>query len=162
METDTNIFSTIAIGFTIFTLGQIFLKMVIEPVQNLKTTISEIAFTLANYYLIFHNVDVVDKEHADSAFDTTREFSYKLHAEVSLIPFYTYSRHIFRLPSKEKIEKASEELLYISNTIFSTDDLKCERIDKNSKNVFDFLNINISLNKMINREKLHEQSREQQ
>ena len=46
--------------------------MVIEPVQKLKATIAEIAFTLANHYLIFHNVDKMGKEgkvYADSAFD---------------------------------------------------------------------------------------------
>lgn len=43
-----NIFATIVAGITVFVLGQILLKLVIEPIQKLRETISEIAFHLAN------------------------------------------------------------------------------------------------------------------
>ena len=46
------VFLTIFSGVFVFVIGQIFLKLVIEPVQVLKTTISKVAYLLNRYYVI--------------------------------------------------------------------------------------------------------------
>lgn len=59
-----SIFATIVAGVTVFVLGQILLKLVIEPIQKLREAIAEVAFRLANDHAVIHNAETVAKKNA--------------------------------------------------------------------------------------------------
>ena len=68
-----NVFTTILAGVAVFVLGQILLKLVIEPVQKLREAIAEVAFYLANDHAVIHNAVTVEKELAQAAYSNLRQ-----------------------------------------------------------------------------------------
>ncbi|NMQ27996.1 hypothetical protein E4Q23_09640 [Candidatus Accumulibacter phosphatis] len=71
------IFSTIVAGVFVFVLGQIILKSVIEPIQQLREMISEVIFYLANDHSIIHGASVLEKEEVLSAGKKFKEIGCK-------------------------------------------------------------------------------------
>lgn len=112
------LFTTIFAGVSVFIGGQIFLKWMIEPVQELRKIIAEILFYLANDHSIIHNAHIIDKEEALSSCKNLRRLGASLLATQALIPFYATAFKIFRLPKRENIVLASKRLSLISNSIF--------------------------------------------
>ncbi|MCK5230500.1 MAG: hypothetical protein KAR13_09565 [Desulfobulbaceae bacterium] len=53
------LFTTILAGVSVFVLGQILLKWIIEPIQKLREVIAEVVFYLANDHSIIHNANVL-------------------------------------------------------------------------------------------------------
>jgi hypothetical protein len=113
------VFKAILAGVSVFVLGQIFLKWVIEPIQELRKVITEILFYLANDHSIIHNAHIVDREEALSTCKNLRRLGASLLSRQGLIPFYRILFKIFRLPKRENIILASRRLSLISNSIFS-------------------------------------------
>lgn len=113
------LFTTIFAGVSVFILGQIFLKWMIEPIQELRIVITEILFYLANDYSIIQNAHIVEKEEALSTCKNLRRLGASLLSKQELIPLYRISSKIFRLPNRENIILASRRLSLISNSIFS-------------------------------------------
>ncbi len=108
------IFATILTGVIVFVGGQTILKMVIEPIQRLRETISGVAFILTNNHVVYHNSEALDEERVKDAYYNVREMGGRLVANQSLIPFYEKIHKYFSLPSKEEIKTASEKLYGIS------------------------------------------------
>ncbi len=119
MSTGITIFTTIISGVTVFVLGQIFLKMVIEPIQNLKATISKVAHCLNNDYVVFMNADVISKKETQETYKKLRNLGAQLYADLHLVPLYRFFRYIFGLPSFNNLVEASDKLFGISNKMYS-------------------------------------------
>lgn len=123
------LFTTIFAGVSVFILGQIFLKWMIEPIQELRKVITEIIFYLAIDYSIIHNAHIVDKEEALSSRKNLKRLGASLLSRQELIPFYEISSKIFRLPKRKDIIFSSERLSQMSNSIFSKADDIYYRLD---------------------------------
>lgn len=112
------LFTTIFAGVSVFVVGQIFLKWMIEPIQELRKIIAEVLFYLANDHSIIHNAHIIDKEEALSSCKNLRRLGASLLSSQQLIPFYEKALKAFRLPKHEDIVLASKRLSLISNSIF--------------------------------------------
>ena len=123
------LFTTILAGVSVFVLGQILLKWIIEPIQKLREVIAEVVFYLANDHSIIHNANVVDKEEALSAGKNLKRLGAKLVSSQQLIPFYESVLRICRLPERDNIVSASNRLSLISNSMFGDEADKFYRLD---------------------------------
>ena len=124
-----DIFKTIVTGVAVFVLGQIFLKLVIEPIQKLRETIAEVAYYLANDHAVIHNADVVAKKIAQTASSNLKQLGARLVSGQQLIPFYSVFRTLLSLPKKANIKSASQKLFQIRNHMYGNDKDKYYLLD---------------------------------
>lgn len=134
------LFTTILAGVSVFVLGQVFLKWVIEPIQDLRKVIAEILFYLANDHSIIHNAEIVNKEEALSVGKNLERLGARLLANQNLIPFYDKTRKVFGLSKRESIAFASKRLSLISKSMFGKEDIHC-KLDLYRINVCESLGI---------------------
>ncbi|WP_305374530.1 hypothetical protein [Photobacterium leiognathi] len=109
------IFGTVLSGVLVFILGQIILKLVIEPIQDYKKQISKIGFDLIKLGNVFANPRGREDEEMLKACTQMREHSSSLYSYFYLVPFYKVTGFVFGLPSEEKVLKATQELIGLSN-----------------------------------------------
>lgn len=112
-------FTTILAGVSVFVLGQVVLKWIIEPIQELRKLKGEILFHLANDYATIQNAKVVEKDVAVEVGKVLERLGASLLANEHLIPMYSYIRCIFSLPDRKDIQFAAKRLRLISNSMFS-------------------------------------------
>ena len=112
------LFVTVISGVLIFVLGQLLLKLVIEPLQEFK---KEIALTLNS--LFFHkdkisnpNANLIKKDIWEVS-SILRKHSSNLEAKSSIIPLYDCWYKLRILPSKKNIKKATNKLIGLSNSL---------------------------------------------
>ncbi|MEQ9853499.1 MULTISPECIES: hypothetical protein [Pectobacterium] len=110
-----SVFLTVLSGVLVYVLGQLILKLLIDPVNELKKTISKINYDLVFYANVLVNPQEKGDEQMDKATKIMREHSSLLHANAYLIPCYEYTRLIFGLPAEEKIIAATGNLIFLSN-----------------------------------------------
>lgn len=114
--------ATVFGAVTVFVLGQLIGKFVIEPVHELKQLLGEI-----RYALVFHAQAILtpvgDQLGEDEAAKALRKLSCDLRAKVEAIPFYARWAAISRgfLPSKENALIASSQLMGLSNSVHVPD-----------------------------------------
>ena len=109
------IFLTILAGAGTFVLGQIIIKLIIEPVQVLKGTIAEVADKLIFFANIYGNPRSIHDEKQAAMSSEIRILTSKLQAGIYLIPAYNITARIFSLPKKDQVVEASEHLFSIHN-----------------------------------------------
>jgi hypothetical protein len=110
-----DIFLTIFAGVGTFVLGQIALKLLIDPVQSFKMTIAEVSNKLILYANIYANPRPPGDEKQKEMSEYMRNLSSKLESNMYLIPAYCITRKVFGLPSKEQVIIASKSLIAIHN-----------------------------------------------
>ena len=115
----STVFQTILAGVIVFVLGQIVLKLLIDPVQQFKRTLGEISHALVYHASSFSNPGVIKPEMADDAWQKLRHFSAQLHADLRVIPCYRFMRVVSFLPTLENVRKAQTGLIGLSNGIYS-------------------------------------------
>ncbi len=115
------VFTTISAGVLVFVVGQIFLKWMIEPIQELRKIKAEIHFYLYNDYSIIHNAHTLDKEEVLSSCKNLKRLGAKLLSSQQLIPRYKTTLKVFGLPKREDIILASKRLSLLSNSVFGTE-----------------------------------------
>ena len=104
---------TIISAVMIFVLGQISLKLIIEPIQELKKEISEILNAMVFYADRISNPN----DFIDEVSKILRKHASNLEAKSSIIPFYRIFE-IFRvLPTKQNISEAKSHLVGLSNSL---------------------------------------------
>ncbi|MGB7816141.1 MAG: hypothetical protein WBL28_07305 [Methylotenera sp.] len=134
---------TVIAGLLIFVAGQIFLKLVIEPVHQLKKTLADISHTFVRYAHRIHNPDVISQDDLKEIFEKLRELSGRLYEDMALIPLYCVEGKIFFLPHKDKIYSAATNLIAIANWMHSKNDHKFDHIVKNIQTACDNLGLYI-------------------
>ena len=100
---ESTVAQTVIAGVLVFVAGQLFLKLVIEPIHQLKKTFADIAHTFVRYAHALHNPDVIPPELHSEVFEKLRQLSGQLYADMALIPSYPVFRSIFFLPRREKV-----------------------------------------------------------
>ncbi len=112
------IFWTIFAGFMTFVLGQIFVRLVIEPVHEFKKTIADIALAIINHAHIYCNPGTHGKEIEDDVSKDLRKLSSRLNAQLYLVPKYDWTKRLFGLPSKMNVSQAMRNLIGLSNSVY--------------------------------------------
>ena len=124
------VFYIILAGVIIYVLGEIIVKIVIDPVQELKRVIAEIAFKLIHYSHVFKLAssqepaeeaagDAIRREKLEEAADEYRRLASMLNAGYNLVPFYPVARLLFFLPREADIIEARNGLMEMSEQIFT-------------------------------------------
>jgi hypothetical protein len=93
------VFYIILAGVIIYVLGEIIVKIVIDPVQELKR--------------------VIAPEKLEQAADEYRKLASMLNAGFRLVPFFPFARVVFFLPKEADIIDARNELIEMSEEIFA-------------------------------------------
>lgn len=108
---------TIISSVMIFVLGQIGLKLIIEPIQKLKKEISEVLNATVFYADRISNPNSNSQDVVDEVSKILRKHASNLEAKSSIIPFYRIFE-IFRvLPTKQNISEAKSHLVGLSNSL---------------------------------------------
>ena len=149
-----SLFTTILAGVTVFVLGQIFLRWVIEPIQELRKLKGEILFLLANDHQAIHNANAIDENEALKVVDTLYRLGASLHATLHLIPLYSYIRKVFFLPEVENIKFASKRLRLIANSMFSENNDINYRLDLYRIQICEALNIDDPIENGMSKQEL--------
>ena len=126
------VFYIILAGVIIYVAGQIIVKIVIDPVQELKRVIAEIAFKLIYYSHVYRVVSSgdeevseekaqkgVDSKKLEQAADEYRKLASMLNAGYHLVPFYGIARVRFFLPKEAVIIETRKALLEMSEEILA-------------------------------------------
>jgi len=125
------VFYIILCGVIIYVLGEIIVKIVIDPVQELKRVIADIAFKLIHYSHVYQlsssgqspaetGEKQIAPEKLEQAADEYRRLASMLNAAYRLVPFYPLARVAFFLPKEAAIIDARNELLEMAEEIFAT------------------------------------------
>lgn len=103
-------------------LGQIVVKVVIDPIKDLKELLGEIQFSLIFQAQAIYT-PVGNKAAEDAAQKVIRDLASKLRAKTEVIPWYSLCLRISRefLPSKKNIMDASAYLIGLSNSLKQED-----------------------------------------
>jgi hypothetical protein len=94
---------TIFGGFLTFVLGQIFLKLVIEPTQELKKALGRTSHTL-----LVHQAKLTNAVADENTALEIKLRSAEIASQVGIISWYGLVEMVFSLPSKLDVEKASK------------------------------------------------------
>ncbi len=135
------VFFTVLSGVITFVIGQIVVKLLLDPVQDMKKTIGQVSHTLVERANVIANPGVPTKEIMDDTSDSLRKLSSQLHAHLYLIPSYNMISKVFRLPSKENLLIASSALIGLSNSVYRVDNQVYESNAKRVAQVCDSLGI---------------------
>lgn len=109
------IFSTIITGVIVYVLGQFALKIIIEPIQDLKKEIQQTLADCSFYWGIVTNMPDVKEELIKEASITFRKRSTSLRSKVAIIPFLDFFADFKILPTRHNLSEASSRLMGISN-----------------------------------------------
>ena len=133
------ILTTIVCGVAAYVIT----KHIIDPIIEQKKLIGEIEDSLMFYANIYCNLGLQSKEKLDEASKKFRQLGTILQSKTHLIPLYNFFSKIRFVTKTSEIEKASKELIGLSNSIYtySKDDpiTNSDRADRIKK----FLNLKI-------------------
>jgi hypothetical protein len=115
---NSTVFLTVLSGVITFVIGQLIVKLVIDPVQEMKKTIGQISHSMIEDANVIANPGVPSEEVMKETSKRLRQLSSQLQAHLYLVPQYQKAAKIFGLPSKEKVLAASDSLLGLSNSVF--------------------------------------------
>jgi hypothetical protein len=135
------IFTTVLSGVLVYVFGQLILKLVIEPVQDLRKTIGQTSHALIQRANVIQNPGVPEQKIMDETSDQLRTLSSQLQSHLYLVPSYSFTAKLFNLPSFDEICKASSDLIGLSNSIFQVRPNIHEINAKRVENICDLLDI---------------------
>lgn len=138
---DFTVFITVLSGVLTFVIGQVLVKLVLDPVQELRKTIGQISHTLIERANVIANPGVPTQEVMDETSDSLRKLSSQLHAHLFLVPLYEKTAAIFQLPSKKALLEASDRLIGLANGVYRADETIYEVNAKRVESVCDSLGI---------------------
>ncbi len=138
------VFLTVFSGVIIYVLGQLIVKLLIDPVQEMNKTIGQISHSLIEYANVIANPGISSKEVMHQTSQHLRQLSSQLQAHLYLIPKYDKTAKTFHLPVRGKILAASGSLIALSNSVFSTSDGIHKHNAQRVENVCDSLGIYLS------------------
>lgn len=143
---------TIIAGVSIFAIGQIVLKLIIDPIHEFKKTISLIAHDLILYANVYTSPpEIHSNEKQVEMSQQMRKLSSLLSSDMHLIPAYVITRIIFRLPKRKEVSEATGKLIAISNCNISNCDKGIENA-RRAQHIRDALGIYIPEGERLNPE----------
>ena len=111
---ENQVFYTVLSGTSVFVLGQILQKFILEPFQEYKKTIGRIDNRLKFYSNILTNAGFTRKIIVEVT-DAMRNLSCDLEANYKQIPFNQLFVNLKLLESKKDMATAAQGLIFVSN-----------------------------------------------
>jgi hypothetical protein len=148
--------SVVLAGVLIFALGQLILKVFIEPVQQFKKTMAEIAHISVTWAHAIHNADTMPKELLDEVYNKLRHLSGQLYADMELIPLFPYPflRWAFQIPHRARVYQSAQNLIAVGNWMRSSSPNKFDNIVGQMQDACDNLGLYTHPNDRIPKEYL--------
>lgn len=112
---------TVLGGVAVFVVGQVLLKVVLEPVQGLRMLIGEVADDLVFHSNVFANPGAHSPEREMESSLVLRQRATQLAARAHLVPHYRVWAYLGIVPSLSNIAIAREGLVYLSNAVSGGD-----------------------------------------
>lgn len=106
---------TIVSGTTVYVLGQFTLKMIIEPLQDIKKEIQKVLSNCIYFAGIVTNMPHVKEEYIKEASSVIRKSSTELKSKYAILPFKGLFAMLRVLPNEHNMSEASSRLIGISN-----------------------------------------------
>jgi hypothetical protein len=121
----TAIVVTALLAVLVFVLTQSFLKLVLEPIQEQKKLIGEVAHALLFYANVVHldtsgPPDEQRRKELDEARIALRRLAGRLRASLWTVPFYDTLARLGRVTRKEDVLEASDQLVGWSNSLYGS------------------------------------------
>ena len=138
---NSTVFLTVFAGVLTYIIGQLILKLVIEPVHEVRKTIVAISHTLIERSNVIQNPGVPTQEVMDETSRELRKLSSQLRSHLYLVPRYRITARIFGLPTPDAIQSASSALIGLSNSVFQARENIYEVNAKRVETVCDSLDI---------------------
>ena len=110
----------ISSGVLIFVLGQFILKILIEPIQELKKEIAAVLSSLVYYADIYSNPGTGTEEKLHEASYALRKHACELASKTAIIPFYDLLYSLRILPDKKQVFDAKSRLIGLSNSVYKS------------------------------------------
>ena len=107
---DTSLITAVTTGVLIFIVGQYFLKLVLEPVVELRRTIGEIGSILSANHDVLIVPTKYDAEQRKDIAEKVERLAGKLFGDIMALPGYEYIRLPFSLPPKTDALEAAYNL----------------------------------------------------
>jgi hypothetical protein len=144
------VFLTVFSGVITFVLGQLAIKLLVDPVHDFRKTVADIALALIEYANVYANPGVDGSEIEKKVSEELRRLSSRLNAQMYLILCYPITAKILGLPSRKKVVDSAINLIGLSNGVFqSTSNLalvNVERADKIRRRLGTFIPENERVN----------------
>ena len=137
----TTVFQTIFAGVVVFVVGQIVVKIIIDPVQQLKKSLGNVAHALINYEQVYSNSNMSREEEVREVDKILRALASQLHADMRQIPLYGFFGKVFFLPGKDAIYTSSKKLITLANWMYSKNEKRYEWRAKLRQEISDELGI---------------------
>lgn len=150
--TSMEIYKTIIVGVSIFVIGQIVVKLFIDPVQEFRRSIAKVRLEIVRTSHILHNTDIHDRDKIDKVFNDYRSLSGELLAGLEVIPAYSFVCFVFLLPSRKRIMAASTNLIALSNWMMVGHDRKIGHIIKNDSELIDNLGFSVPKSQRLDKD----------
>jgi len=117
-----DILITIISGTTVYVLGQFILKMIIEPVQDVKKEIQQALGDCLYYAGFATNMPHIKEEYIKEASLTLKKRATQLRSKYAIIPFKDLFEKVKILPSQQDMSEASSILIGIANLTVTNGD----------------------------------------
>ena len=137
------VFLTVLAGVLTFVLGQIVLRLFVEPVLELKRTIADIAIATIKHANVYCNPGVTTVEKENEAARELKALASRLNAGTYLVSPYPTLQWLFRLPAKSNISQAMSHLIGISHSVHAGSERMATVNGKKSDKVCELLGIHL-------------------
>ncbi|PXF62706.1 hypothetical protein [Kangiella spongicola] len=119
------VFFTIVAGVGVFTIGQLVLKLWIEPVAEFKALQVEVITKLKrDEGIIISSIDYsrfeqdeVYKQKCEELSNSYFDLSARISGNKDIIPLYSFVSYLSKLPNSKDLLLSSQNLNYIGNTL---------------------------------------------
>lgn len=148
---DFTVLVTVISGVLTYVLGQLVVKIVIEPVQETRRTIGQISHSLIERGNVIANPGVPTEEAMRETAQQLRNLSSQLQSHLYLVPAYATTARVFRLPSKDELLSASKNLIALSTSVYRATDRVHEENATHVEKIRDALSIYMPEDERISR-----------
>jgi hypothetical protein len=121
------VFWTVLSGVTVFVLGQVFVKFVIDPIQAFYKVTGEVGHSLIYYANVYSNTKMCEKPELQEAHEAFRRLSCQLFLNAYAIPWYGFWARLRFLPPYWEVQEAGGHLIGLSNGCLDKSDMACQR-----------------------------------
>ena len=138
---NSTVWLTVISGVLTYVVGQLVLKLMIEPVQEMKKTIGQISHSLIEHANVIQNPGVPSEEKIKETSQHLRKLSSQIQTHLYLVPLYGLTAWVFRLPSRAQVLEASQCLMGLFINVFRITDKIYEQNLKKVEKICDSLRI---------------------
>ena len=122
-------------GVTVYVVGQLLSKFLLEPLYELRKEIGNTRFNLAFHAAVIHTPAARTPERSESARQALLDNSSNIIAKLYAVRFYTIVRYVGALPSRGDTERAAVLLRGLSTYVHELGDKANDNIDAVNRRV---------------------------